>query len=89
MSFRIILSDGLEKTLHTLNKKDHVMFMALQKKILQIADSSEESMAHFKNLRGRMSHLKRAHVGSFVLLFKVKKDSVVFESFLHHDEAYE
>lgn len=78
----------LEKPLSKLRQKDPVLFMAISKKIEQIAELDRNSIMHFKNLRGNLSDYKRVHVGSFVLMFKVEEDTVIFDRFMHHDEAY-
>jgi len=48
----------------------------------------ERGIEHFKNLQGSMSHLKRVHVGSSVLTFRVKGKTAIFERFTHHDDIY-
>lgn len=88
MSFNSIASDELKKTLAVLKRRDKATFIAVKKKMYQIASCDSISINHFKNLKGDMSNLKRVHVGSFVLLFQVKGDAIIFESFRHHDEAY-
>jgi mRNA-degrading endonuclease RelE of RelBE toxin-antitoxin system len=82
------LSDSLREKLRHLKKKDPSLFEAAGKKILQIASSDESTIQHYKNLRGSLSHLKRVHVGSFVLTFKLKENLILFEDLEHHDNAY-
>lgn len=84
----MIDASKIEDVLRKLKRRDPALFAAVQKKILQIAEMGVVSVLHFKNLRGSMSHLKMVHVGSFVLTFQIKGDTVVFEDFTHHDEAY-
>jgi len=78
----------IQDTLTRLKRKDLALFRAVQKKINQIAGLDERAIKHFKNLRGNLKDFKRVHVGSFVLMFKVEKDTVIFDRFRHHDEAY-
>ena len=78
----------IERTLNKLRKKDIGLFRAVQKKINQIAEGDLAFINHFKNLRGNLSDYKRVHVGSFVLIFKVEKDIIIFNKFVHHDDAY-
>ena len=78
----------IQDTLTKLKRKDLALFRAVQKKINQIAGLDESAIKHFKNLRGNLKDFKRVHVGSFVLMFKVEKDTVIFDRFRHHDEAY-
>ncbi len=79
----------IEKALEKLKRKDLAMFRAVQKKINQIGACDSVSILHFKNLTGDMSNMRRAHVGSFVLCFRIQGDTIIFERFRHHDEAYE
>ena len=78
----------IQDTLSKLKQKDNVLFMAVQKKINQIAVLDKSAISHFKNLRGNLSGYKRVHVGSYVLMFKVEGDIIIFDKFMHHDKAY-
>ena len=78
----------IENILRKLKQKDPVLFRAVQRKINQIALLDHTAINHFKNLRGDMSNYKRVHVGSFVLIFKAEKDTIIFDRLTHHDEAY-
>lgn len=88
MSFDFTCSDPLKEKLGHIKKKDKTLFQAVEKKMLQIASSDEVAIEHYKNLRGDLSHLKRVHIGSFILTFKVKEDLIIFEDLEHHDKAY-
>jgi len=79
---------AIEKKLQKLKKKDPILFDSVKKKILQIAALDETEIRHFKNLRYGLKTYKRAHVGSFVLMFKVERGLVIFDRFVHHDDAY-
>jgi len=78
----------IDRVLKKLKSKDHVLFKALSKKIIQLSELNTADVNHLKNLMGDLSHLKRVHVGSFVLSFQVRGDTIIFEEFTHHDEAY-
>jgi len=78
----------ISKTLGKLKSKNPVLFRAVQRKINQIGSCDEITVQHFKNLRHDSSEYKRVHVGSFVLTFRIEGDTVVFERFRHHDNAY-
>jgi len=88
MTFNFIISPELERLLDKLAHKDKPLALAIRKKIQQIISCDESTIHHFKNLRGGMSDYKRVQIGSFVLLFKVEKDIVLFDRFVHHKEAY-
>lgn len=89
MSFRIIISDDLRKTLVILKRKDKIMFEIVEKKMVQIASLDSVSIQHFKNLRSPLSDFKRIHLGSFVLLFRVQANDIIFDAFEHHDKIYQ
>jgi mRNA-degrading endonuclease RelE of RelBE toxin-antitoxin system len=89
MSFRIIISEDLRKTLAILKRKDKTMFQMVEKKILQIASLDSVSIQHFKNLRSPLSDFKRVHLGSYVLLFRVQANNIIFDSFEDHDKIYQ
>lgn len=89
MSFSIIISDKLKNTLIILKRKDKILYQMLEKKILQIASSDPFTIQHFKNLRSPLNDFKRVHIGSYVLLFRVQADKIIFETFEHHDKIYQ
>jgi mRNA interferase RelE/StbE/toxin YoeB len=78
----------IEGVMEKIKHKNPALFAALQKKIIQIAQLEPDGVDHFKNLRHDMSHLKRVQVGSFVLTFRVKGDTIILEDFDHHDRIY-
>lgn len=78
----------IEKVLRKLKQKDPALFRVVQSKINQIALLEHAAIMHFKNLRGDLSEYKRSHVGSFVLIFKIEGNTIIFDRFIHHDEAY-
>ena len=81
-------TEKLKEKLKKLKRKDPKTFNSLQKKIFQIINCDLESINHFKNLKKPLNHLKRVHIGSFVLTFQLQKDIIIFEDFAHHDDAY-
>jgi len=88
MNFQVIFSDELKKKLSTLKRKDKTTYNTVKKKITQISSSDKQSIQHFKNLRRPMNEFKRVHLGSFVLIFKLKDNTLIFEEFEHHDKIY-
>ena len=56
----------------------------LESKIEEILRDPE----HHKPLRGKMKGLRRAHLGSFVIVFETSGEYVKFITFKHHDKAY-
>lgn len=78
----------IARVLKRLKRKDLHLFQTLSKKIVQLSELDLINVNHLKNLKGDLSHLKRVHIGSFVLTFQVKGDTIIFEDFVHHDDAY-
>lgn len=82
------ISDNLLKTLRKISKKDKELYEKILKKINEIIQSN--SINHYKNLRFKMKDSKRVHIGHFVLIFQYNKklNTIIFDSFEHHDDAY-
>ncbi|MEK6891599.1 MAG: type II toxin-antitoxin system RelE/ParE family toxin [Nanoarchaeota archaeon] len=66
-------------------KKDKVLLERLHKKIDEILENPEHYPIKKYELKGKRS----SHVGSFVIVFEIKGDGVIFWKFKHHDFAYE
>ena len=88
MSFPFEISPHLKRVLNKLGRKDKNLAIAVIKKIEQIVNSDTFAIEHFKNMRYNLSHLKRVHIGSFVLTFRFKEGTIIFEDFDHHDRIY-
>lgn len=58
----------------------------IEKKMKEII----KNPSHYKNLRKPLQHLKRVHIGNFILCFLINEinKTVIFEKYKHHDEAY-
>ena len=65
-------------------KKDKVLLDRLNKKIDQILENPEHYQPKRYDLKGKRS----AHVGSYVLLFEIEGEIVIFHRFKHHDHVY-
>jgi YafQ family addiction module toxin component len=77
------------KSLKKLSKKDKQLSTEVIKKISQILSNDKITINHYKNLRGPLKEFKRVHIGSHVILFRVKDDTIYVEDFQHHDQAYD
>jgi len=88
MTFGFIITASLTKQVGKLAHKDKVLAIAVRKKITQIINSNAIFVNHFKNLGGNLKGYKRVHVGSFVLMFKIEGNMLIFDRFRHHDKAY-
>ena len=67
-----------------IKRKDKILFLRIQNKISEIIKNPE----HYKPLRNILSGYRRAHIGSFVIIFKIKENIVKIISLDHHDNAY-
>ena len=65
-------------------KKDKVLFQRLKKKIDEILENPEHYPIKKYTLKGKRS----AHVGSYVILYEIKGNDIVFLKFKHHDFVY-
>jgi YafQ family addiction module toxin component len=76
----------VDRTFERLQRKDPVQFEALSKKIKQILENPQQ----FKPLRAPMQHMRRVHVGSFVLIYDIDEDRkvVTVRRYEHHDNVY-
>ena len=80
------VEEEVSKTFKKLLKKDRPHLEAVNKKIEQVlADPFA-----FKQLRHPLEGLRRVHIGSFVLIYKVIDDppTVRIVKYSHHDQAY-
>jgi len=66
-------------------KKDKVLLERLHKKMDEILDNPEHYPIKKYELRGK----RAAHIGSFVVVFEIKGNEVIFLKFKHHDYAYD
>jgi YafQ family addiction module toxin component len=69
-----------------LRKKDSTQFEALSRKVNEILENPQQ----FKPLRSPMQHMRRVHVGSFVLVYDIDeaKKVVTIRRYEHHDTVY-
>ncbi|MBI3026540.1 type II toxin-antitoxin system RelE/ParE family toxin [Candidatus Woesearchaeota archaeon] len=66
-------------------KKDKILLERLHKKIDEILDNPEHYPVKKYELKGK----RAAHIGSFVVVFEIKGNEVIFLKFKHHDYAYD
>ena len=65
-------------------KKDKVLLDRLHKKMDEILQNPE----HYPFKKYELKGTKAAHVGSYVIVFEIVDNDVVFLNFKHHDHAY-
>ena len=91
MAFKYDLSEGLEKALSGLCRRDKRRYEATWKKIREITARSADSIDFYKNLSYGLKEYKRCHIDrSFVLLFRVFKaeNYIFFDKLGHHDDIF-
>ena len=78
--------EKVDRIFKKLRKKDLVQFEALSRKVNEILENPQQ----YKPLRSPMSHMRRVHVGSFVLVFDINdaKKVVTIRRYEHHDSVY-
>ena len=76
----------VDKAFQKIAKKDSIQHSAIEKKVKQILEEPH----HFKPLSAVMKGKRRAHIGSFVLVFSIdeSRKTVIFEDYDHHDNVY-
>lgn len=87
MSYRLEISENLQRIFDKIRKKDNLLSGILKKKIKQILLNPRQ----FKPLRGNMAGIRRVHIGkSFVLIYEIieNKKIVRLLDFDHHDRIY-
>ena len=86
-AYGVKVSASCDKDFRARFKKNRALAVAVEKKVLQIA----EDPLRFKALGGPLAGCYRVHIrGSFVLIFSVneRERAVELLRFAHHDEAY-
>ncbi len=77
----------LDKILLKLAKRDKVQRDAILNKIDEIVKCDD--IDHYKNLKAPLQKYKRVHIhSSFVLLFRLEGDLIIFRYYDHHDNIY-
>jgi len=84
--YSLEIEEEVSKTFRKLLKKDRVQLEAINKKIIQILSDPYQ----FKPLRYPLKGLRRVHIGSFVLIYRVNENPATVQiiKYTHHDEAY-
>ena len=84
MTFREISTEAYLKDIKRVNK-DKVLLERIHNKIDEILENPEHYPIKKYDLKGK----RGAHIGSFVLIFEIQGNDVVFLRFRHHDDVYE
>ena len=84
MIYETKFSDSFKHQFIKIKKKDKLLFERLKKKIKEI----KQNPLHYKPLKNKLKGFRRAHVNSFVIMFKIVENKIHFDSINHHDVAY-
>jgi len=78
--------ESVDKIFKKLKKKDSAQFEALSKKVNEVLENPQQ----FKPLKSPMQHMRRVHVGSFVLVYDIDeaRKVVTIRRYEHHDNVY-
>jgi YafQ family addiction module toxin component len=85
-AYSLEVVQSVDKIFKRLQRKDAVQFEAISKKVNEILEDPHQ----FKPLRTPMQHMRRVHVGSFVLIYDVDEARrvVTVRRYEHHDTVY-
>jgi YafQ family addiction module toxin component len=77
---------SVDKIFEKLGKKNPEQLEEINKKIQQMLENPHQ----FKPLRFPMQHMRRIHIGSFVLIYDIDENRkiVTIRRYEHHDEVY-
>ena len=78
--------EKVDRIFKRLRKKDSMQFEAVSKKVNEILENPHQ----FKPLKSPMQHMRRMHVGSFVLVYDIDEGRkvVTIRRYEHHDDVY-
>ena len=78
--------EKVDKIFKKLQKKDVVQFEALSRKVSEILENPYQ----LKPLKNPMQHMRRVHVGPFVMVYDIDETRMVvtIRRYEHHDNVY-
>jgi YafQ family addiction module toxin component len=79
-----VFSIEFKKILEKISKKDKLGLKKIEDQIYKIISNPFIG----KPLRNIMKNYRRVHIGSFVLVYKIKDEEITFLDFDHHDRIY-
>ena len=84
MDYCINFSKEFKIKLEKIKRKDNLLSQRIKKKIAEI----RKNPLHYKPLKNELKGFRRVHVNSFVILFEVEENVIIFREIIHHDNAY-
>jgi YafQ family addiction module toxin component len=84
--YSLEIVEKVDKIFKKLQKKDTPQFEALSRKVSDVLENPHQ----FKPLKNPLQHMRRVHVGSFVLVYDIDeiKRVVTIRRYEHHDNVY-
>lgn len=78
--------EKVDKIFKKIQKNDSVQFESLSRKVGEILENPQK----YKPLRSPMQHMRRVHVGAFVLVYDIDeaRKVVTIRRYEHHDNVY-
>jgi YafQ family addiction module toxin component len=78
--------EKVDKIFKKLQKRDAAQFEALSRKVSEILENPHQ----FKPLKNPMQHMRRVHVGPFVMVYDIDEArmAVTIRRYEHHDNVY-
>jgi len=87
MTYKIEVSEQLDRKLEKLSKKSKTQLKAINKKVEEILENPQR----FKPLRGDKKRARRVHIKkSFVLVYEIDEEGKTIKllDYDHHDKIY-
>jgi len=79
-----VFSVEFKKILEKIARKDKAGLKRIEDQIYKIISNPLIG----KPLRNVMKNYRRVHIGSFVLIYKIENQKIVFIDYDHHDRVY-
>ena len=79
-----IFSIEFKKILEKTAKKDRMSLKKIESQVYKIISNPLIG----KPLRNVMKNYRRVHIGSFVLIYKIENQEIIFMDYDHHDRIY-
>ena len=83
-NLRFVFSVEFKKILEKMSKKDKPGLKKVENQVYKIISNPLIG----KPLRNIIKNYRRVHVGSFVLVYKIENEEIVFMDYDHHDRVY-
>jgi len=83
-AYKFSFTDVFGKAIKRIKKKDKILHSRVVKQVDKIIDDPFLG----KPLKNILKNQRRVHVGSFVLIYRIRENEIKFLEFDHHDKIY-